>query len=251
MSQPLKGNYNDLKYYLQHDTSPGYLNAKQKRALWLNSMQYQLLHGVLFTKSYDGVLLRCLEKQDVDKVLKDMHDGLVGDNFSGDTFSHKVWRVGYYWPILFKYSHAYSRRCEACQKVAGREQKYSTPLQPISIEEPFEQWGLDIIGEINQHSSKQHMYIMTATIYFRRWIEAVPLVKVNEEVVLSFIEKNIITRFRVPNSLVFDNATYFSSLKLSEFALEKGVILKYSANYYPQGNGLAESTNKNIICILK
>ena len=28
-------------------------------------------------------------------------------------------------------------------------------------------------------------------------------------------------------------------------------MLKHSANYYPQGNGLAESTNKNLICIIK
>jgi hypothetical protein len=33
--------------------------------------------------------------------------------------------------------------------------------------------------------------------------------------------------------------------------LEKGITIKYSANYYPQGNGLAESTNKNLIQILK
>jgi hypothetical protein len=78
-----------------------------------------------------------------------------------------------------------------------------------------------------------------------------PLVKVNEEVEINFLKQDIITRFGIPNSLVFHNSTYFSSLKLSEYALEKGIILKYSANYYPQGNGLAESTNKNIIYILK
>jgi transposase InsO family protein len=38
---------------------------------------------------------------------------------------------------------------------------------------------------------------------------------------------------------------------MSEFALEKGIKLKYSASYYPQGNGLAESTNKNLIKIIK
>ena len=36
-----------------------------------------------------------------------------------------------------------------------------------------------------------------------------------------------------------------------EFALTRGFKLKYSTNYYPQGNGLAESTNKNIIRIIK
>jgi hypothetical protein len=40
-------------------------------------------------------------------------------------------------------------------------------------------------------------------------------------------------------------------LKLTEYALEKNIKIKYSANYYPQGNGIAESTNKNLIKILK
>ena len=38
---------------------------------------------------------------------------------------------------------------------------------------------------------------------------------------------------------------------MNVFALEKGIKLKYSASYYPQGNGLAESTNKNMIKIIK
>ena len=59
------------------------------------------------------------------------------------------------------------------------------------------------------------------------------------------------TRFGVPVSLVFDNAKYFSSIKLTAFAHDKGIKLHYSANYYPQGNGLAESSNKNLIRILK
>jgi hypothetical protein len=36
-----------------------------------------------------------------------------------------------------------------------------------------------------------------------------------------------------------------------DFALDKGIIINYSANYYPQGNGVAESTNKNLVRILK
>jgi transposase InsO family protein len=70
-------------------------------------------------------------------------------------------------------------------------------------------------------------------------------------VVIQFIEQQLITRFSVPFVLVFDNATYFSSTLLTEFALDKGIIIRYSANYYPQGNGVAESTNKNLVRILK
>ena len=50
---------------------------------------------------------------------------------------------------------------------------------------------------------------------------------------------------------MFDNASYFSRNTMVEFALKRGFKLKYSANYYPQGNGLEESTNKNLIRIIK
>ena len=38
---------------------------------------------------------------------------------------------------------------------------------------------------------------------------------------------------------------------MTEFALEKGIRIRYSENYYPQGNGLVESTNKNLLKIMK
>jgi len=112
-----------------------------------------------------------------------------------------------------------------CQKSIGREYKVVVPLQTITVDTPFEQWGLDIIGEINSHSSKQHMYILTATNYFTCWTEAIPLTKVNDEMIINFLEQHILTRFGMPKSLVFDNATYFSSLKLYDFTLEKGITL--------------------------
>ena len=77
------------------------------------------------------------------------------------------------------------------------------------------------------------------------------LCKVNENAVMDFLQDHIMTRFGVSISLVFDNATYFSSIRLTTFSHERGIMLHYSTNYYPQGNGLAESTNKNLIRILK
>lgn len=84
-----------------------------------------------------------------------------------------------------------------------------------------------------------------------RWIEVVPLKQLNDQEVISFLQQNIISRFDVLISIVFYNATYFSSLKLYEFSLQNGIVLKHSLNYYPQWNGLEEYTNKNLICIIK
>jgi hypothetical protein len=152
---------------------------------------------------------------------------------------------------LFKDAHTYARNCKTCQISIGREKRAAVPLQPVTVSRHFEQWGLDIIGEITPSSSKQHKYILTATDYFMKWAEAIPLTHVNEKVVIQFIEQQLITRFGVPSVLVFDNAAYFSSTLLTEFSLDKGIIIRYSANYYPQGNGVAESTNKNLVRILK
>ena len=89
------------------------------------------------------------------------------------------------------------------------------------MDRPFQQWVIDIVGPINPSSSLQHKYIIIATNYFTRWSEAKPLRVVNTIQVLHFLETNIITRFGVPESLVFDNASYFYSGELTEFSLEK------------------------------
>jgi hypothetical protein len=76
-----------------------------------------------------------------------------------------------------------------------------------------------MIGEINPNSSLLHKYILTATDYFTRWIEAIPLKTVNENQVIYYLESCIITRFGDLDSLDFDNAKYFSSLTLTKYAL--------------------------------
>ena len=75
--------------------------------------------------------------------------------------------------------------------------------------------------------------------------------QINENQVITFLTENIISKIGIPNYIVFDNAKYFSSLKLTEFALEYGIKLKHFANYYPHGNGLDESMNKNVVNIIK
>jgi len=62
--------------------------------------------------------------------------------------------VGYYWPTLFKDAHALLRTCETCRKTVGKIKKISFPLQPITVEELFQQWGLEIIGYVNPPSSQ-------------------------------------------------------------------------------------------------
>ena len=69
----------------------------------------------------------------------------------------------------------------------GRLLKAIGSLQLVIIWEPFEQWAIDIIREINPNSSMQQWYILTDMGYFMRWVELVPLRKVNEDAVINFL----------------------------------------------------------------
>ena len=58
-----------------------------------------MIDGVLLQQNYNKVLLRCLEKYDVEHILIGLHDGSTGSHFSGENTAHKVLGAGYYWTI--------------------------------------------------------------------------------------------------------------------------------------------------------
>jgi hypothetical protein len=60
--------YGNIFYFLHHGSCPENLNPRERRALRLKSSQYHLINFVLFRLNYDGVLLRCIEKDDAEKV---------------------------------------------------------------------------------------------------------------------------------------------------------------------------------------
>ena len=63
------------------------------------------------------------------------------------------------------------------------------PLQPIIVDAPFIQWGLDVIGPINPKSSQGHSYILTTTDYFTKSQKYKALKNVDTEELTSFIEE--------------------------------------------------------------
>ena len=152
---------------------------------------------------------------------------------------------------MFSDLHKEISSCHKCQVFEGKRKLVPLSLQPIFVEAPFQQWGLDFIGEINPSSSGQHRWILTATDYFTKWIEAIPTKRVIDTVIIQFIEENILARFGCPRKIITDNAQAFKSKKMIQFCEKFHIILNHSSTYYPQGNGLEESSNKSLVRIIK
>ena len=68
--------------------------------------------------------------------------------------------------------------------------------------EPFELWALDFVGPIKP-SSNQKSYILVATEYVTKWVEAVALPRATEETLINFIFK-IFVRYGLPREVITD-----------------------------------------------
>jgi hypothetical protein len=115
--------YDNIRFYLLHGSSPCNLDTKNIRALRLKSNSFQLINDILFRKNFDDVFLHCIEKEESERVLVELHSGDARGHFDGNTNSHKVLRASYYWPTLFKDAHTLSCKCIICQKVMRRVKK--------------------------------------------------------------------------------------------------------------------------------
>ena len=155
------------------------------------------------------------------------------------TTANKILRAGFYWPTLFHDVHKMILDCHKCQIFEGKRKLLPLPLHPITVEAPFQQWGLDFIGEIHPPYSSQHRWILTATDYFTKWIEAIPCRQANDSVIIKLIDTNILSRFACPTKIITDNAAAFGSKKMVEFCHIYHITLGNYTAYYPQGNGLA------------
>lgn len=197
-----------VRFLLKLEVPPG-LSTSRARTVKLRAAKYCIYKNLLYWRDPYGMFLRCLDKEQSMEVMQQFHFSVCGGHHYWKTTAHKILRAGYYWPTLFSDVFSFVKSCDRCQRFEGKQQLKSLPLKPIHASGPFQQWGLNFIGEINPHSSGQHRWILVATDYFTKWIEAIPTSKADHQVVMKFLTENIFTRFGCLHKLVTDNAAAF------------------------------------------
>lgn len=124
--------------------------------------------------------------------MQEFHAGDCGGHLYWKPTTNKILRASFYQPTLFANVKKHVTSYHKCQIFDGKRKLLPLPLKPISTQIPFQQWRLDFIGEIHLVSLAHHKWILTATDYFTKSIEAIPSRQATNTVIISFLESNIL-----------------------------------------------------------
>lgn len=90
-------------------------------------------------------------------------------------------------------------------------------------------------------------FLLAATDYFMKQVEAEPLGQIKEMDVIRFIRRNILSRFGIPRAFISDNENQIIGKKVKDLLDQLKIEFYNSTLSYLQCNGQAEVTNKTIM----
>jgi hypothetical protein len=123
----------------------------------------------MFKYCLDQIIRRCIPEYDQSNVISFCHGHACRDHFSAKKTVAKILQCGFYWPTLFRDTHAHCISCEHCQKLGSISRRNMMPLNPILIVEIFAVWGIDFMGPFP--NSFGFLYILVAVDYVFKWVK--------------------------------------------------------------------------------
>jgi hypothetical protein len=99
--------YTDIIYHLKNLSFHEHSVVHKKRELKIKSMIYYSTQDKLSWKNLDGIILKCVNKDEVDRLNKELHLGYCDGHFVAFTTSRNIPRAKHYYPTLFTDTHRY------------------------------------------------------------------------------------------------------------------------------------------------
>ena len=91
-------------------------SKKINRKIRFQAIKYVLLEGDLYYRTIDGVLLKCIDKEEAKVLMGEIHEGVCGSQQSAYKMKWVIRRNGYFWPTMLEDCFTYYRGCQECQR---------------------------------------------------------------------------------------------------------------------------------------
>ena len=113
----------------------------------------------------------------------------------------------------------------------------------------FDVWGIDFMGPFLP--SFENQYILLVVDYVSKWVEAIACPRNDANTVVGFIQRNILSRFGAPRTIISDEESHFVNKLFEKLMSRYGIRYVMGLVYHPQSNGQAEIPNREIKNILE
>ena len=89
--------YHDIYQFLSCGDYPETTTSKDRRALRQLATRFVICGDALYRRSPGGLLLLCLDRASVNRVMREVHAGVFGPHMGGNMLVSKIMRTGYFW----------------------------------------------------------------------------------------------------------------------------------------------------------
>ena len=195
------------------------------------------------------IIRRCVPESEQSKILHECHASVYRRHFTGDKTAYKILQLGFYWPTIFKDCFEWVKLCDQCQRMGNISKRREMPMQGTLVVQLFDVWGIDFMEPFP--SSFGNLYILLAVGYVSKWVKAAACPKNDANIVVGFLQRNILSRFGAPRTIISDGGSHFANKVFDKLLGRYGIKHIMSLAYHPQTNGLAEISNREIKKILE
>ncbi|GJR74534.1 reverse transcriptase domain-containing protein [Tanacetum coccineum] len=217
----------------------------QEKEVAAVAIQYELLEGILYRRSFLKTWLRCVGPLQADYVIQEIHEGSC-DMYAGPrSVVAKAMRSGYYWPTMHRDARDMIRKCKGCRIHRPVPRHPQQPLTPITAPWPFYKWGIDIASPFPEGPGKVK-FLIVAMDYFTKWIEAKVVATISGSQVKKFVWDNIVCRFGLPREIISENGKQFSGDPFKDWCEKLNIVQRFTSVKHPQSNGLVERANRSL-----
>ncbi|XP_058816579.1 uncharacterized protein LOC131679847 [Topomyia yanbarensis] len=158
----------------------------------------------------------------------------------------------YFWPRMSSEVKKQCQACLACQTSKATNQNTTPPMaeQKKIAQYPWQFLAMDYVGPLPDSGKGRSTCLLVVTDLFSKFVLVQPFRQATAETLVQFVENIIFLLFGVPEVILSDNGTQFTSAMFQSLLAKYNVTHWRTPNYHPQVND-TERVNRVITTAIR